>query len=60
MMGQARGSSLLAECAPSEGSRSTRAFEDRPGHPPGEEGRDKFGGGIRVLPECARGIFTGG
>ena len=24
---------LLAERAPSEGPRSTRAFEDRPGHP---------------------------
>ena len=34
---------LLAERAPSEGPRSTRAFEDRPGHPSKRE-TSKLGG----------------
>ena len=36
---------LLAERAPSEGPRSTRAFEDRPGHPLKRE-TSKLGGNI--------------
>jgi hypothetical protein len=36
---------LLAERAPSEGPRSTRAFEDRPGHPLSRE-TSELGGNI--------------
>ena len=40
---------LLAERAPSEGPRSTRAFEDQPGHPM-KRGTSELGGSI-----CNRG-----
>jgi hypothetical protein len=36
---------LLAERARSEGARSTRAFEDRPGHPPKRETSELGGEG---------------
>ena len=38
---------LRAERAPSEGPRSTRAFEDRPGHPLKRE-TSKLGGSIYI------------